>query len=281
MSFLLCADCARENRFPSRTPQQVRLLAAVLSFFVVQSVWAQPLLNVESSVADATNQLRIQAHTPPLVLDSLLSEIARGHSEEMLSQKYFSHESPNQLCKTVRDRLRFGHRFCLTSAENLHKCQGYDRVRLARLAVDSWMESASHHRNMVNPRFNRVGIGVACKGDVYLFTALFSYEPVIVQSVDCFPEGTGFRVRVTALVADGPREGGWFVDGKRHSSWVAGPDGMISTELLMPGAGSLEIGQAAGVRLWDIDTTIPIPPPEMHTKHSLLDFRWMGLLCGL
>lgn len=259
----------------------MRLVSAVLLVTIAHSVCAQPLLDVEQATAGATNQLRARVQLNPLVLDPLLSEIARGHSEEMLTHSYFSHDSPNQLCKTIRDRLRFGHRFCLTSAENLHKCQGYDRMRLARLAIDSWVESASHHRNMVNPRFNRVGIGVACKGDVYLFTALFSYEPVIVQSLEVAPEGSGYRVKITALVADGPRKGGWFVDGKRQSSWVAGPDGMISTELLMPGAGSLEIGQATGVRQWDVETTIPIPPPVMHTKHSFWDFHWMGLLCGL
>lgn len=251
------------------------LVAFCLSLF--QPGWGQPLLDVEQATARATNELRAQIRATPLVLDPLLSEIARGHSEEMLTHQYFSHDSPNQLCKTVRDRLRFGHRFCLTSAENLHKCQGYNRGRLARLAIDSWMESPHHHRNMVNPRFNRVGIGVACKGDVYLFTQLFSYEPVIVQTLDVVPEGSGFRVRVSALVADGPREGGWFVDGKRQSSWAAGPDGIISTELILPRPGTLEIGQLVGLREWEVETTIPIPPPMMHTKHGWTGFPWIGL----
>lgn len=242
-----------------------------LAFLLIVFAWpasAQTLLEVEKAVCDETNDLRSRSHQTLLVLDPVLSEIARGHSEEMMSQRYFAHDSPNQMCKTVRDRLRFGHRFCLTSAENLHKSQGFDRTRLAKLAVQSWMESPGHHRNMMNPKFNRIGVGVACKGDSYLFTQLFSYEPVIVQSLKVEPEGAGFRVVITALVADGPREGGWFVDGKRQSSWTAGPDGVISTELVLPSAGSLEIGQLVGVRLWDVETTIPIPPPEMHLKHT-------------
>lgn len=251
------------------------LLGLLLS--AVSVVHGQPLLEVEKAVIESTNSLRAGLHVSPLVLDPILSDIARGHSEEMLAHRYFSHDSPNQLCKTVRDRLRYGHRFCLTSAENLHRCQGYDRGRLGRLAVSSWMESPGHHRNMVNGRFNRIGVGVACKGDVYMFTQLFSYEPVIVQSLKVAPEGDGFRVRVTAIVVGGPREGGWFVDGKRQSNWVAGQDGLIGTELVMTRPGNLEIGQLDGLRTWEVETTIPIPPPEMHTKHSWTLFPRLGL----
>jgi hypothetical protein len=250
---------------------------AILLLTSLASAQEPPLIDVERSLAVGTNDLRARSNCHPLVLDPMLSDIARGHSEEMLSKKYFGHDSPNQMCKTVSDRLRYGHRFCLTSAENLHKSQGYSRSRLAKLAIDSWMESASHHRNMVNPRFNRVGIGIACKGDVYLFTQLFSYEPLIIQTLNCLPEGEGFRVKVTALVADGPKEGGWFVDGKRQSSWEAGPDGMISADLLLPRACSLEIGQLVGVRSWEVETTIPIPPPEMHTKHTWSSFPAVAL----
>ena len=229
---------------------------------------AQPLLDVERDVFEATNQLRSRSAAGPLVLDPLLCEIARGHSEEMLTKDYFSHTSPNQMCKNVQDRLKHGHRFCLSSAENLHKAQGYKRAMLAKMALASWLESPSHHRNLVNQRFNRIGVGIAAKGDIYLFTQVFSYEPVIVQSLDVTQEAGGFRVKITALVADGPREGGWFVDGKRQSAWTAGSDGMISTELLLPKPGNLEIGQLVGVREWVVETEIPIPPPDLHLKHT-------------
>jgi len=229
---------------------------------------AQPFLDVEIEIFNGTNQLRARDQLVPLTLDPLLSEIARGHSEEMLARGYFSHESPNALCKDVRDRLKHAHRFCLSSAENLHKSEGYQRAILAKLAIDSWLQSSSHHRNLVNKRFNRIGIGVAAKGKTYLFTQVFSYEPVIVQTLDVVEEAGGFRVKISALVADGPREGGWFVDGKRQSSWTAASDGMISTEVLLSKPGSLEIGQLIGTREWQVETEIPIPPPDLHLKHT-------------
>jgi len=252
-----------------REISQVRLRALFVPMLLCfTSAAAQPLLDVEHGVFDATNQLRAQNGAGPLALDPLLSEIARGHSEEMLVKGYFSHESPNQLCKNVQDRLKHGHRFCLSSAENLHKAQGYQRALLAKLAIDSWLDSPSHHRNLVNKRFNRIGVGVAAKGDTYLFTQVFSYEPVIVQTLDVTEESGGFRVKISALIADGPREGGWFVDGKRQSSWTAGSDGMISTDLLLAKAGNLAIGQLVGVREWTVETEIPIPPPDLHLKHT-------------
>ena len=247
----------------------MKLCALLLPLLLLWTpVAAQPLLDVEQGVFEATNQLRAQNGAGSLVLDPLLSEIARGHSEEMLAKGYFSHDSPNQLCKNVRDRLRYGHRFCLSSAENLHKCEGYTRSGLAKLAIDNWLGSPSHRRNLVSKRFNRIGVGVAAVGSTYLFTQVFSYEPVIIQNLQVTEESGGFRVRVSALVADGPREGGWFVDGKKLSTWTAGPDGLISTECLLARPGNLEIGQLVGIREWQVETEIPIPPPQMHLKHG-------------
>ena len=243
-------------------------LLGLTVLLLVRVCVAQELLEVEQALCVSTNQLRAQTAAPPLTLDPLLSEIARGHSEEMLTHQYFSHDSPNQLCKTVRDRLRFGHRFCLTSAENLHKCQGYEYSSVARIAMQSWMESPSHRRNLVNPHFNRVGIGVARRGGIYMFTQLFSFEPIIVQQLQVQLAGSGYEIHITALVAAGPREGGWFVNGKRVGNWVADDSSLISADLHLNSAGIVEIGQLVGVRDWQVETTIPIPPPEMHLKHS-------------
>ena len=71
----------------------------VLVLLMCMPVSAQPFLDVEKEVLDGTNQMRARDQITPLTLDHLLSKIARGHSEEMLSKGYFSHDSPNALCK--------------------------------------------------------------------------------------------------------------------------------------------------------------------------------------
>ena len=222
---------------------------------------SQPLLDIEQALCDSANKARQQASVGPVVLDPVLSQVARTHSEEMLSQGYFSHTSPNEMCRTVNDRLKLCNRFCLSSAENLHKCVGYPLAALADLAMASWMDSPSHRRNMISGRFNRVGIGIANLGETYVFTQILSYEPVIVQSLEVALEPEGYRVRLSALVTDGAKEGGIFLDGKRLLNWHAGADGLFSAEMLLPKAGLLEIGQLVGVREWSIETEIPIPRP--------------------
>jgi len=135
---------------------------------------AQPLLDVEKAVFSSTNLSRKQFNVAPVTLDTVLSDLARKHSEEMLSSSYFSHHSPNEMCRTLRDRLKHCNWFCLSSAENLYKCEGAARSELADEAVDSWMHSPSHRQKLMNSRFNRVGIGLAGRGETYLFTQVFS-----------------------------------------------------------------------------------------------------------
>lgn len=236
----------------------------------LHSAAAEPISEIEKTVYDATNIIRQNNVLRNLEFDPLLAEIARGHSQDMLELRYFSHNSPNQLCETVRDRLRFGHEFCLSSAENLHKCQGCDLSLVAQQAVDSWMASPPHRRNLLNGQFNRVGIGVAVKNQTVLFTQLFSYEPLAIDSLVVTPEGAGFQVEIGARVRDGPTQGSFFVDGKRCLDWVADPDGRFAGRVQMLQAGQLEIGQTTGPRQWQVETSIPIPLPEKHFRHSWL-----------
>lgn len=233
---------------------------------------AEELSDVEQEVWKLTNQTRSQHKLPPLTLDPVLSEIARGHAEEMLAKGFFGHESPNQLCRRVSDRLKHGYRFCLYSAENLHKCQGYRRPQLAGMALQSWQESSSHRRNLLNPQYGRIGVGVVQHGNTTLFTQVFSYEPILIETLDVTEEGGGYQVKVTARVTDGPKVGGWFVNGKRKADWEADAKGAFATTLFLPSPGELDVGQADGRMNWSVQTTIPIPPPNKHFRHT--SFNW-------
>jgi uncharacterized protein YkwD len=44
-------------------------------------------------------------------------------------------------------------------AENLHRSFGYNDP--AAVAVDGWLKSPGHRRNLLNPNFRLTGIGVA------------------------------------------------------------------------------------------------------------------------
>lgn len=233
----------------------------LLGAFMWHNAWAQPLLDVEKGIGAATNAARLEVQVGPVVLDSVLSEAARRHSQEMLEKGYFGHTSPNEMCRTLRERLKGVNRFCLSTAENLYKCEGYPASKLVESSMESWLNSPVHQKNLLNKRFNRVGVGVARRRDEVVFTQVFSYEPVIIQDIQVILEPGGYRVRLDALVADGPRQGGLFVGGKRRADWQAGIDGIFTAEVLMP-AGTLEIGQLVGPLEWSVETEIPIPPPN-------------------
>jgi uncharacterized protein YkwD len=104
------------------------------------------------------NQLRTQHGLSSLTLDTRLCRAAKQHAEEMAQYHYFSH----------RGRRRFfsgsgpGSRATASGyhwkaiAENM--CAGY---RDALAAFQSWVLSAEHYRNLMNPRYVDAGVGVA------------------------------------------------------------------------------------------------------------------------
>lgn len=223
---------------------------------------AQPLgRDLELALLESTNRFRSDQGLSRLTADDILCEIARRHSQEMLDQGYLSHTSPNAMCRTVTDRLRLGLRYCLSAGENLHRSEGEARARVADEALESWIVSPAHRKNLLSRRFNRLGVGVAHKGEVYVLTQLFSYEPIIIQSLSCQPDPSGFKVQLDGLVADGPQQGSLFFQGKRKLDWTCKPDRSFHCELVVPEPGLLEIGQLVAPRDWKVETEIPLPLP--------------------
>ena len=92
--------------------------------------------------------------------DHRLAVAARRHSRDMVAHRYFAHES--------RDGGRFSARIARTGwmsgrgrwsvGENL--AWGSGAQADTRSIVATWMRSAGHRHNMLNPRFRVIGIGV-------------------------------------------------------------------------------------------------------------------------
>lgn len=112
----------------------------------------------ERELLQLINQVRSQYHLPPLVLDPLLRAAARAHSRDMALHGYFGHTSP--WGQSFIDRLAAVVRGGTLVGENVAVA---DSVRGAHAA---FLASPGHFRNMVEPAFRRVGIGVATAGDL-------------------------------------------------------------------------------------------------------------------
>jgi uncharacterized protein YkwD len=105
----------------------------------------------EARAVLALNLTRNLLGLPALLIDLKLCETARDHSHDMLTHKFFSHESPLPGKKTPWDRAkRFG---TTASAENI--AAGYQDGRAVNLG---WFHSPGHHRNMLG-NHRRVGMG--------------------------------------------------------------------------------------------------------------------------
>jgi hypothetical protein len=99
----------------------------------------------------ACNLTRILLGLNPCAIDLKLVEAARGHSHDMETLKFFSHESPVAGKKTPWDRAKLAG--TSASAENI-----FVGNMSGKVANEAWFHSPGHHKNMLADHV-RIGIG--------------------------------------------------------------------------------------------------------------------------
>lgn len=127
---------------------------------------------VETQSHRMLNTERDRNELRALELDEKLSRIARQHSQNMRDQGFFSHVDPRGF--DYSDRVSAAGVSYVAVAENLAKIQGSPDP--AGMAHNQFMNSPTHRRNILDGRFNAVGIGVASDGKTYWITQLFIQE---------------------------------------------------------------------------------------------------------
>jgi uncharacterized protein YkwD len=116
---------------------------------------------------DLLNKERENLGYQKLTIDENLTRVALKHSEDMFKRGYFSHYSPEG--KDVGSRLGEKEVTYSIAGENLAFAPSVQR------AHSGLMESEGHKRNILDPAFNKVGIG-AIDGGIYgkIFTQVFT-----------------------------------------------------------------------------------------------------------
>ena len=107
----------------------------------------------------------------PLVHSDVLAEIAREHSQDMARNDYLGHDDSRGHGPDWRVRQR-GIRY-RSVAENVAENRGWEDP-VAR-AVDGWLRSPGHRRNIMDRGLTESGVGIALdpeSGTLY-FTQLF------------------------------------------------------------------------------------------------------------
>ncbi|MEM1393686.1 MAG: CAP domain-containing protein [Cyanobacteria bacterium P01_H01_bin.150] len=128
---------------------------------------ASDIAAVEKSVHRKINQYRSSKGLPPLKLNGEISKIARQHSKNMAQkQVYFGHDGSSSRYNKISKLIKYR-----GVAENVAYNMGYGNP--AKIAVDGWIKSSGHRRNMLG-KYQVTGIGVVknSQGEYY-FTQLF------------------------------------------------------------------------------------------------------------
>ncbi len=120
---------------------------------------------LENEVYFRVNQYRQSRNLPPLKRDSRIDAAARKHSENMANKIVsFSHDGFEERVYSTKIKFR-------SAAENI--AYSWNIPSPATEAVRGWINSPSHHKNMIG-NFNLTGVGVAknARGEYY-FTQIF------------------------------------------------------------------------------------------------------------
>jgi uncharacterized protein YkwD len=153
------------------------------------------LRDVEKKVHALVNRERAKHGLAKLAWDDALARVARGHSRDMATRSYFSHDTPEGNDFTYRYgqqgyscQVRTGNTIHL-GAENIALNHLYRSVttvngtpfydwnsadELAASTVQGWMNSPGHRKNILTPYWLNEGIGVhVSPADTVLITQNF------------------------------------------------------------------------------------------------------------
>ncbi len=100
-----------------------------------------------------TNIMRIRHNLRALTWNEETAQVAYLHSKDMKEENYFDHRSPK--FGTLGDRLKRGNVSFQLAGENI--AMNYVD---AAAAVQGWMNSEGHRKNILNKDFTELGVGV-------------------------------------------------------------------------------------------------------------------------
>ena len=110
------------------------------------------LITYQEQVLYYVNIERKKVGLKPLVLDTQLNKVAQVKANDMYDSNYFSHTSPTY--GTPFEMLKFFGVSYSNAAENI--AQGYST---AKSVVEGWMRSEPHRKNILNSKYNKLGVG--------------------------------------------------------------------------------------------------------------------------
>lgn len=160
----------------------------------------------------------------PFRLDTRVAALAQAKSQDMIDRDYFSHVDTKG--RVARDHLRRADIRFTRVGEIIAWNRGGDLMAAAEDAVDMWMASSVHKRQIMTSN-NYFGAGVATDGSTIKWTVIFITGPD--------------RTKPTARFTGSP-----VVDGKVRLTWTGSDPKLV-------------VG-TAGIKSFDLDARVPGEP---------------------
>ena len=124
----------------------------------------------EQEMLKLMNQARAQNNVPALQIDMQVCNVARVKAQDMIDNNYFSHNSP-----------KYGSPFDMMKAFNINYVQAGENIagnQTVQAAHNALMNSPGHRKNILNPEFTHIGLGIKSGGPYgNMFSQMFVGKP--------------------------------------------------------------------------------------------------------
>jgi uncharacterized protein YkwD len=141
----------------------VVIIGAVLARADEPGPEAPKLSKEEQLVLDLTNEARAKEKLPPVKANAILTKVARAHAANCARQHKMEHVLDGQTPAQRVDKAGYDYR---SVGENLAVAE---KDATTAKVVKSWMESQVHRDNVLSPKYDEIGLGLATddKGQMY------------------------------------------------------------------------------------------------------------------
>ncbi|MUL39254.1 CAP domain-containing protein [Gloeocapsopsis dulcis] len=163
---LLLGGCEPARDFISLIPGADQFINQPLPSFPAQT---PNIAEMEAAIHQQINEIRLENNLQPLENNERLAQVARQYSQRMAQENFFSHTGPDG--DTPAQRVRDGGIIYLMVGENLFR--GTNISDPVSAAVQGWMDSPGHRKNILRSVFAETGVGVWREGNQYYITQMF------------------------------------------------------------------------------------------------------------
>lgn len=152
------------------------VLGFLLTVVTLLAAQDRPVLlgETEQKLLEAANADRIKNKLDKLSIDRTLIQVAKKHAENMARQEKMDHVLDEKGVAKRTTEAGYNYRIV---GENLAKAEGDKDFPAPTPAEihDQWMKSEKHRENLMNPKFQEIGLAVVkSKKGTYYYCQVFA-----------------------------------------------------------------------------------------------------------